>query len=232
MARWPIPSNLHDHVSSGPLCPFLDHSRGSLDGQVPRYGDSHACVRCIGALTEGRLALDIRRIHKQYRRKFLEFWSFVDITSPDACWQWHGHTYANGSSTYFPMPRHWGKGRQYSAPRVATWFTWGDIGRLPIEHSCGNKFCCNPLHIRIKGVPHFHHNRRLASIDLVGDGQRLRDETSEFLQVTRELHPARYEKIERINIAWISRRADADDPITAHDVAQDTALDVTDRAPP
>jgi hypothetical protein len=213
MARWPIPVDLHSRVTTGPICPVLDHSRGSLDGQVPRYDDSHACVRCIAALTEGRLSLDIRRIHKQYRRKFLEFWSYVDIASPDTCWHWHGPTYGDGSSTYFPLPRHWGKGRQYSAPRVATWFTWGDIGRLPIDHACGDKFCCNPLHIRVRGVPHFHHNRRLASIDLIGDSQRLRDETTEFLQATRTLHPKQYEKIERINIAWISRRADADGAI-------------------
>lgn len=213
MARWSIPDDLHSRIEAGPLCPFVEHSHGSLDGQVPRYDDSHACVRCISALTEGRLTLDIRRIHKQYRRKFLEFWSFVDIGSPESCWAWQGFVYGDGSSTYFPLPRHWGKGRQFSAPRVATWFTWGDIGRLPIEHSCGDKFCCNPLHIRVKGVPHFHHNRRLASVDLVGDSRRLRSETSEFLQATRALHPKRYEKLEQVNLQWIRQRADAQDSL-------------------
>jgi hypothetical protein len=221
MARWPIPDDLHSRIAPGPICPILDHSRGSLDGQIPRYDDSHACVRCIGALTEGRLSLDIRRIHKQYRRKFLEFWSFVEIAGADACWRWHGPTYSRGSSTYFPLRRHWGDGRQYSAPRVAAWFTWGDIGRLPIDHVCGDKFCCNPLHIRVRGVPHFHHNRRLASIDLVGDSRRLRDETAEFLQATRALHPARYEKIERVNIAWISKRANSAGPIGSSDLHEE-----------
>jgi hypothetical protein len=223
MARWAVPDDLHSRISSGPICPFLDHSRGSLDAQVPRYDDSHACVRCISALTEGRLSLDIRRIHKNYRRQFLEFWSFVDIAGADSCWNWHGHTYSGDSSSYFPFRRHWGKGRQYSAPRVATWFTWGDIGRLPIEHVCGDKFCCNPLHIRVRGVPHFHHNRRLASIDLIDDSRRLRNETSEYLQVTRELHPRRYEKIEQVNIAWIGLRADSDGPVSQRDLAEERA---------
>jgi hypothetical protein len=208
MARWPIPPDLHSRIVSGPICPMVDHSRGSLDGNIPRYDDSHACVRCIGALTEGRLSLDIRRIHPQQRRRFLEFWSYVEIASPDSCWPWQGPTY--GSSSYFPFPRHWCKGRQFSAARVAAWFTWGDIGRLPIEHTCGNRSCCNPLHIRVKGVPHFHHNRRLAMVDLVGESRRLRSETSEFLATTRELNPARYEQIAKANIAWISERADAD----------------------
>jgi hypothetical protein len=215
MARWAIPDDLHSRITSGVICPFLDHSRGSLDGKIPRYDDSQACVRCIGALTEGRLSLDIRRIHPQYRRRFLEFWSFVEIRDPSECWPWHGPIYADGSSSYFPFPRHWGSSRQYSAPRVAAWFTWGDVGRLPIDHVCGDKFCCNPLHLRVKGVPHFHHNRRLASIDLVGDLKRLRGDTTEYLQVTREHNPKRYEKIERLNIDWISRRANADGPITA-----------------
>jgi len=214
MARWAIPDDLHSRITSGPICPFLDHSRGSLDGNIPRYDDSHACVRCIGALTEGRLALDIRQIHPQHRRRFLEFWSFVDIKDPSECWPWQGPIYADGSSSYFPFPRHWGRSRQYSAPRVAAWFTWGDVGRLPIDHICGDKFCCNPLHLRVKGVPHFHHNRRLSSIDLVGALGRLRSDTSEFLRVTREHNPKRYEKIERMNIEWISRRAGADGPLT------------------
>jgi len=217
VARWPLPPDLHSEIIGGPLCFFHEHSIGSKDGRVPRYTDSHACVRCVAALTEGRLSLDLRRIHKQYRRQFLEFWSFVGIGSPETCWSWHGPRYPSQSSSYFPFQRHWCKGRQFSAARVATWFTWGDIGRLPIEHACGDRSCCNPLHVRVKGVPHFHHNRRLASVDLVSDGQRLRNETSEFLQVTRELHPKRYEKIERVNIAWISRRADLDHPIPRGD---------------
>ena len=58
-----------------------------------RYTDSHACVRCISALTEGRLgSLDVHKIHRTFRRRFLEFWSFVEIGDPDECWNWHGNT--------------------------------------------------------------------------------------------------------------------------------------------
>lgn len=196
------------------MCPFTEHSLGSLDGQVPRYDDSHACVRCIGALTEGRLELSIRKIHPSFRRRFLEFWSFVDITHPSECWLWQGPRYANGSSTYFPFPRHWNAGRQYSAPRVATWFTWGDIGRLPLKHSCENNFCCNPLHIRVQGVPHFHHNRRLASLELVSTSKQLVRDTSEFLEITRDQAPARYRKLEKLGAEWIRMRAEQDGPLT------------------
>lgn len=214
MAQWPIPQDLHSRIVQGPACPFKDHSHGSLDGQIPRYDDSHACVRCIGALTEGRLELSINRIHRSHRRRFLEFWSFVAIEDPDDCWEWQGHVYGDGSSSYFPFVRHWGKGRQYSAPRVATWFTWGDIGRLPISHVCENKFCCNPLHIRVRGVNHFHHRRHLRVIDLASSQRRLIRDTQEYLQVVRDSLPRVFRKMEEVNADWIRRRVESDGPLS------------------
>lgn len=213
MAQWTIPGDLHTRINPGPLCPFVDHSHGSLDGSIPRYDDSHACVRCVASLTEGRLELDVRKIHPQYRRRFLEFWSLVDIRGPNDCWEWQGSRYARGSSSYFPFTRHWGQAHQYSAPRVATWFTWGDIGRLPITHSCGNNFCCNPLHIRVRGVPHFHHNRRLAGVNLVIPARKLIGATRDFLCLTREQAPANFRRLQKMNAEWISMRADSDGPL-------------------
>ena len=86
MARWPIPPDLHTRTIGGPLCPHAEHSIGSRDGRVPRYDDSHACVRCIAGLTEGRLSLDVHKIEKTHRRRFLEFWSYVEIRGLDECW--------------------------------------------------------------------------------------------------------------------------------------------------
>ena len=149
MARWSLPPDLHSRVVGGPVCPHAEHSIGSRDNRVPRYDDSHACVRCVAGLTEGRLSLDVHKIEKTHRRRFLEFWSYVEIRGPDECWPWHGPMHTKSNSSYFPIPRFWNHGRQYSAPRVATWYTWGDIGRLPIKHTCGNNNCCNPLHIRV-----------------------------------------------------------------------------------
>lgn len=218
MGTWAIPPDLHSRITTGPLCPFLDHAHGSLDGNIPRYDDSHACVRCIGALTEGRLELSIRRIHPQFRRRFLEFWSFVDIRSPSECWEWQGPRYANGASSYFPFARHWGTGRQFSAPRVATWLTWGDVGRLPLRNTCENNFCCNPLHIRVLGVPHFHHNRQLAALELTSTARKLSRDTGEFLAVTRDQAPRNFKRLQKMNAEWISRRADMDRPISRSEV--------------
>jgi len=220
MGHWPIPPDLHSRTEGGPICPFTDHSLGSRDGRIPRYDDSHACVRCVSALSEGRLSLDVHRIHKSFRRRFLEFWSFVDITEPDDCWEWRGTIHSRHGTSYFSFPRFWSSCQQYSAPRVATWFTWGDIGRLPIRHVCGNPNCCNPLHIRIKGVPHYFHNRHIQLIDLEFSSHKLLHETQSFLVTTRDKDPRRFEKLERNNKLWIETRLRSDGPVDAKSLAQ------------
>lgn len=205
MSRWAIPSNLHDSTYSGPACPFHEHAIGSKDGNIIRFQGSHACVRCIAGLTEGRLSLDVKRVSKRYRRRFLEFWSLVHLNDPDECWPWMGLTHSKTKSSYFYFPRHWTSTRQYSAPRIAAWFTWGDIGRLPITHLCETKNCCNPLHIRVRGVPHFYHRRKLQSIDLSFSSRRLHRDTSQFLELSRDATPERYEALQEINADWIRR---------------------------
>ena len=225
MAQWPLPPDLHSRIEGGPLCPFHDHSLGSRDGRSPRFDDSHACVRCVSALTEGRLTLDVHKIHRKYRRRFLEFWSFVDIGEPDECWNWHGNKHSKSNSTYFAIPRHWGAARQYSAPRVAFWFTWGDVGRLPIKPICGNNQCCNPLHLRARGVPHYFHNMHMTKIDLEFSSNKLQHETQLFLEATKDKDFKRFEKIQKANKLWIDFRMSSDKPVMLDDVIRSALLD-------
>lgn len=206
MGKWIIPPTLHSEIQSGPSCFFHEHSIGSRDGRIPRYSDSHACVRCVAALTEGRLSLDIHRIERRYRRKFLEFWSLVDMRSSDECWEWQGRRRARWNSGYFHIGRHWTRGNTYPAQRVAVWFTWGDIGRLPITPICKNSNCCNPLHLRIKAVPHYYHHRKLQVINLEFDSSKLNRQTQEFLEVSLTKAPRQFEKLEQHNPAWIEQR--------------------------
>lgn len=227
MAQWQIPPDLHSTIQGGPICFFAEHSIGSMDGRIPRYNDSHACVRCVSALTEGRLTLDVHKIHKKYRRRFLEFWSYVEIGEPDDCWAWHGPRHSQTDSSYFPFPRHWGSGRQYHASRIATWFTWGDIGRLPLRCVCGDNNCCNPLHIRIKGVPHFYHNRKLRLMDLEFSAQKLGRDTQDFLLTTRERDPAKFAAMENLNRTWLEFRMASEGPVDPEDVAAALASERT-----
>ena len=233
MPRWQIPPNLHSETIGGPLCYFAEHSIGSRDGRVPRYSDSHACVRCISALTEGRLTLDVHKIHKKHRRRFLEFWSMVDIQDAEDCWHWRGALHSRNNSGFYSIPRHWNSGRNFSSPRVATWFTWGDVGRLPLDNICGNHLCCNPLHIRVRGVPHFFHNRKLQLVDLEFHSHKLMRETQEFLAVSRERTPQRFADLERLSNKWIYVRMEQDGPVSADDLEQvldgDDEVDLLDQ---
>ena len=216
MARWKIPPILHSEIGAGPLCPFHAHSIGCRDGRIPRYSDSHACVRCVAGLTEGRVSLDVHAIHKTWRRRFLEFWSFVDIRHPDECWPWMGQAPNNSpGGTQFQMPRFWNSGRHYSAQRIATWFTWGDIGRLPIKPLCGNANCINPLHIRIVGVPHFYVNRELQTIDLEFNARKLTGETHLFVKATKEMAPKRFRSMQFNNKEWLEQRVKSEGPLSS-----------------
>ena len=68
--RWPIPPDLHTNNRWATLS-----SRGALHWftmAVLRYDDTCLCsLRC--RLTEGRLSLDVHKIEKTHRRRFLSF---------------------------------------------------------------------------------------------------------------------------------------------------------------
>lgn len=198
-------SSLSDSIIMGPPCPFSAHSIGSRDGLIPRYAETHACVRCISALTEGRVSLDVHRIHRIWRRRFLEFWTFVEIGDPDECWPWHGQIHSTTNKGYYPMSRHWhsATNTNQNPSRVAGWFTWGDFGRLPVRNTCGDRNCCNPLHLRVLKVPHFFHNRKLDRLDLSFDSRKLDAEIRAFTELTRERQPLRFQKLQRINGDWV-----------------------------
>jgi hypothetical protein len=205
MARWAIPPKLHSEISGGPLCFKAEHAIGCRDGLIPRYSDSHACVRCITDLTQRRVALDVHAIHAHSRPRFLEFWSLVQLGPPDTCWTWQGAKHISNGTGVAVLPRHWSSSRQYSAQRVAFWFTWGDIGRLPIKTLCGNSNCCNPLHLRAVGVPHHHHGAKLSRIELEFSVPQLHADALAFLQTARHEDPKVLRRLRRANAPWIEQ---------------------------
>lgn len=69
-----------------------------------------------------------------------DFWSRVDIGTPDECWPWTGARFSNG----YGAVKY--RGKQWRTHRLAYTFCQGEIVES-ILHSCDNKPCCNPMHL-------------------------------------------------------------------------------------
>ena len=71
------------------------------------------------------------------------FWELVDKQGEDECWEWKGGKNDKG----YGVRRF--EGRRHKAHRLAYLFTKGPIPpKLEICHSCHNRACCNPAHLR------------------------------------------------------------------------------------
>jgi len=81
---------------------------------------------------------------KRYREFDAEFWSRVEIGTPEKCWPWTANKYPSGYGR-FKMHR-----RQRLAHRHALELAKGPtpISGLLALHSCDNPICCNPDHLR------------------------------------------------------------------------------------
>jgi HNH endonuclease/AP2 domain len=72
-------------------------------------------------------------------------WSKVDMSGgPDSCWPWTGTLDGKGYGR-FRLNSQTGR----KAHRVAYELATGDeLGNLQIDHTCFNRSCCNPAHLR------------------------------------------------------------------------------------
>ena len=142
----------HQQISNtseeGELCIYQGHAIHRFCEHSMRYDSHAACTRCVAAAREGRLSFDINRLLKKWRKKALEFWSQVDISSPDQCWEWNGNINPRTKQAQFPWRRPGiATSTQHHPQRVAMWLTWGDLGFTGVKTTCGNRYCCNPFHL-------------------------------------------------------------------------------------
>ncbi len=169
-------------AEEGELCIYSGHSIGRFSSTSMRFDSHQACVRCVAAAREGRLSFNIDRLLKRERKRALKFWSQVDISNPDQCWDWQGCINKRTGQPQFSWRRHGiSSSTQHHPQRVAMWFTWGDLGFTGVKSICGNKYCCNPFHLVPQKIGVFvDHDSYSESFELMCQLHTLKQQVAEY----------------------------------------------------
>ena len=205
--------NLSNTAEAGELCLYTGHALGRFSSESMRYDSHQACCRCVAAAREGRMSLDIDRLLKKYRNKALKFWSQVDISSPDECWNWQGSINHKTKQPQFAWRRHGiSSSTQHHPQRVAMWFSWGDLGFTGVKTTCGNKYCCNPFHLIPQKIGVFVDDESyIDSFELAVQIQTLKQRVQEYMIEEAMKEAEKIEQaasIQRHNEIAISQDAD------------------------
>jgi|DEB0MinimDraft_6_1074348.scaffolds.fasta_scaffold19038_3 hypothetical protein len=127
--------------------------KGKQEEHKGNFDNRYACLDCMKEIKAGRCSVDITNFSADVLFYFRSFWNKVDIKEPDECWPWLGAKREAKYETvaYIISPFH--SAKTQSAARVAFWLSRGYTGKHRITHQDGCDYtCCNPLHLRIKGV--------------------------------------------------------------------------------
>ena len=170
-------------AEEGELCLYTGHSLGRFSTHSMRYDSHQACVRCVAGAREGRMSFDLSILLKKNRIKALKFWSQVDISDPDDCWDWVGCVNKRTQQPQFAWRRIGiSSSTQHHPQRVAMWFTWGDLGFSGVKSTCGNKYCCNPFHLIPQNIGVFvDHDSYLESFELACELHTLKQQIGEYM---------------------------------------------------
>lgn len=75
------------------------------------------------------------------------FWGYVEVRGLEDCWEWVGYITKYGYGACSGLYPIFGTNR---SPKLAYLLTRGTIPKgLQVLHSCDNRRCCNPLHLRL-----------------------------------------------------------------------------------
>ncbi len=90
------------------------------------------------------------------------FWEKVDVRGLYECWPWTACILANGYGQFY-------LGRLKGAHCAAFELTYGAIPQgLEVDHTCLNRACCNPFHLRAITHKQNTENRLLSSTNTTG----------------------------------------------------------------
>jgi len=113
-----------------------------------RCGQKTELARCTDRTKGWRKDHPLRFVHRHQSRKYqtLEeaFWANTKVKSNTECWEWQSKSIASGYGLI------WACGSHITAHRFSYELHYGPIPPgMSCLHSCDNKLCVNPHHLRI-----------------------------------------------------------------------------------
>jgi len=130
------------HISKKPLVRKMAHHYsyelhyGSLDDKLVRIEHSCGNLSCVNP------------VHLICGEE-MRFWSNVDKTSENGCWNWTGFIRSNEGNGYFSLRepiRTSMLAHRYSYERLVRPLTEDEV----LVHTCSNQLCVNPKHLSVK----------------------------------------------------------------------------------
>jgi len=113
---------------------------------VIRDSTHHWCYECAKKILSNVCGFDINYLHTDYKHKYAKLWAQVNVTFPDECW------YIRTTPKRVCLPSYRSeyskqKSENVNMHKAIYQCAWGDVGAMVVTRLCGNKKCCNPLHM-------------------------------------------------------------------------------------
>jgi hypothetical protein len=93
---------------------------------------------------------DVSYLHADYKAKYARLWNGITVNALQECWPVIGVDNKAPKRICLPSYRS-GYSKQKSENlnihKAVYQCAWGDVGSFPVTRLCGNKACCNPLHL-------------------------------------------------------------------------------------
>lgn len=132
------------------------------------------------------------------------FWSKVNISHPDECWEWQGTIATTGYGVLTIRQKETSQ-KQFRTHRLAYQFYHNvNPGKMCVCHSCDNKKCCNPSHLWLGTSADNNHDRKSKSGYNVGSQNYLsvlnEEQVFEIVQLLQESKLTTYEIAARYSV--------------------------------
>lgn len=119
-------------------------------GHVIRDAAKHWCYHCAQKISSNVCGFDVNYLHHDYKVKYASLWKRMPVGFPQDCWLMNQGENKTPARVCLPSYRS-GYSKQKSENvnihKAIYQCAWGDVGSLQVTRLCGDKRCCNPLHL-------------------------------------------------------------------------------------